>query len=83
MHASTHLIMERRISVAVACKPMWQNMRAYQTVTNNRCPHINAELLLVPRMDYNMRILLLPLVLVVNINDAATTPASLSGCSGR
>jgi hypothetical protein len=26
---------------------MWQNMRAYQTITNNPCPHINAQLLLV------------------------------------
>jgi hypothetical protein len=35
------------IAVVVACKPMWQNMRAYQTVTNNPCPHNNAELLLL------------------------------------
>jgi hypothetical protein len=35
------------MSVVVACKPMWQNLRAYQPVTNNPCPHINAELLLV------------------------------------
>jgi hypothetical protein len=25
---------------------MWQNMRSYQTIINNPCPHINAELLL-------------------------------------
>jgi hypothetical protein len=31
----------------VACTPMRQNMRAYRTVTNNPCAHINAELLLV------------------------------------
>jgi hypothetical protein len=31
----------------VACKPMWQNLRAYQTIANNPSPHINAELLLV------------------------------------
>jgi hypothetical protein len=35
------------ISVVVACKPMWQIMRAYQTITGYPCPHINAELLLV------------------------------------
>jgi hypothetical protein len=30
------------LPVVVACKPMWQNMWAYQTVTNNSCPHVNA-----------------------------------------
>jgi hypothetical protein len=40
-------IMQEKISVAVASKPMWQNMRAYQPTTNNPCPHINAGLLLV------------------------------------
>jgi hypothetical protein len=40
-------IMYEEISEVVACKPMWQNLRAYQTITNNPCPHINAELLLV------------------------------------
>jgi hypothetical protein len=59
---------------------MWQNLRAYRTITNNPCPHINDELLLVYRMAYAMRILLRPLVLVVNIDDAATTPESLNGC---
>jgi hypothetical protein len=49
---------------------MWQNMRAYQTITNNPWAHINADLLLVSEMDYTMRILLYPLVLVVNIDDA-------------
>jgi hypothetical protein len=53
----------------VACKLMWQNMRAYRTNTNNPCPYINAELLLVSRMDCTKRILLCPLVLVVNIDD--------------
>jgi hypothetical protein len=53
--------------------PMWQNMRAYQTITNNPCPLTNAELLLVSRMDYTMRILVCPLVLVVNIDDAVST----------
>jgi hypothetical protein len=48
-------------------------MRAYQTVTNNPCPHINSELLLVSRMDYAKRILLCPLVFVMNIDDAVST----------
>jgi hypothetical protein len=52
---------------------MWQNMRVYQTITNNPCPHINAELLLVSKMDYTMRILVCPLVVVVNIDDAVST----------
>jgi hypothetical protein len=46
-------------------------MRAYRIITNNPYPHINAELLLVSRMDCTMRILLCPLVLVMNIDDAA------------
>jgi hypothetical protein len=41
------------ISLVGACKQMWQNMRAYQTITNNLCPHINAELLLVS-MQYSV-----------------------------
>jgi hypothetical protein len=42
-------------------------------ISNNPCPHINAELLLVSRMDYTMRILLCPLVLVVNIDDIVSS----------
>jgi hypothetical protein len=38
-------------------------------ITNNPCPRINAELLLVSRTDYTMRILLCPLVLIVHIDD--------------
>jgi hypothetical protein len=30
---------------------MWQNMLAYQTITNSPCPYIDAELLLVSRLD--------------------------------
>jgi hypothetical protein len=60
------------ISVVVACKLMWQYMQAYQTITNNPCLHINAELLLVTRIDYTTRILLCPLVLVMNIDDVST-----------
>jgi hypothetical protein len=52
-------------------------MRAYQTVTNYPCPQINAELLLVYRMDYTLRILLCPLVLVVNIDDAISIETCL------
>jgi hypothetical protein len=61
----------------VACKPTWKNIRAYQTVTNNPCPYVNADLLLVSRMDYTMRILLCPLVLVVNTDDAIPTKTCL------
>jgi hypothetical protein len=53
-------------------------MRAYKTVTNNPCPHNNAELLLVSKMDYTVNIILCPLVLVVNINDAISTETSLT-----
>jgi hypothetical protein len=53
--------------ISVACTPMQQNMRAYQTITNNHGPHINAELLLASRMYNTVRIALFPLVLVVNI----------------
>jgi hypothetical protein len=42
-------------------------------ITNNPRQHINAELLLVSRMDYTMRILLCPLVSAVNIEDAVST----------
>jgi hypothetical protein len=54
----------------VASKLVWQNMQAYQMVTNSPCPHIIAELMLVSKMDYAMVLLL---VLVVNIDDAVST----------
>jgi hypothetical protein len=57
----------------VACELIWKNMWAYQTVTSNPCLHINAELLLVSRMDYSMRILLCPPVLLMNIDNANST----------
>jgi hypothetical protein len=44
----------------VAYKPMWPNMWASRTVTNNPCPHINAELLLVSiqyYLTYNSQII--------------------------
>jgi hypothetical protein len=34
--------MQDEFAVVVACKPMWQNMRAYQIIANNSCPNINA-----------------------------------------
>jgi hypothetical protein len=52
---------------------MWRNMRTYQTIANNPCSHINAEQLVVSRMNYTMRIILCPLVLVVNTDDAVST----------
>jgi hypothetical protein len=51
--------MSEEISVVVSCKPMWQNIRAYQIINNNPCPHINAELLLVSAqysLSYNSQI---------------------------
>jgi hypothetical protein len=59
-----------------ACKPMWHNMRAYQTIANNPCPYINVELLRTSRLAYTMRILLCPLVLVVNIDDASSVKST-------
>lgn len=58
------------------------NMWAYQTITHNPCPHTNAKLLLLSRMDYTMKSLLCKLVLVLNNDDITTTPASLNECSG-
>jgi hypothetical protein len=66
-----------KTSVVVACKTMWQNVRAYRTITKNPCPNMNAELLLESNMDYTMRILFCPLVLVVNIDDAISTEMNL------
>jgi hypothetical protein len=60
---------------------MWQNMQAHQTITSNPCPHINAKLQLVSKMDYTVNILFSPLVLVVNIDDAVYTEMCLI-CKG-
>jgi hypothetical protein len=57
---------------------MWQNMRAYQTVTNNPCAHINAELLLVSRMDFAITILLCTIVSIVNTDDDVFTEMLLT-----
>jgi hypothetical protein len=38
---------------------MWQDMRAYQTITSSPCPHINADLLLVSTqysVSYNLQV---------------------------
>jgi hypothetical protein len=69
--------MQEEISAVTAHKLIWQNMQAHQTITNNPCPHINAELLLVSRMDYTMRILLCPLEWAVNTVDAVSTETCL------
>jgi hypothetical protein len=61
----------------VACKPMWQNMQAYQTIANSACTDINAELLLAPVLEYTMRIVLCSLVLFVKIYDAVSTKTCL------
>jgi hypothetical protein len=52
-------------------------MRDYQTATNNTCPDINVDLLLMPRLVYTMRIVLCPLVVVVDIYDAVFTKTCL------
>jgi hypothetical protein len=44
-HACTQQLLQ--IMKVGACKPMWLHMRAYQTIANNPCPHIIAELFLV------------------------------------
>jgi hypothetical protein len=54
----------------VACKLKWKNMIAYQTVSNNTCLNINAELLLVYRLAYTVSIILCPLMVVVKIYEA-------------
>jgi hypothetical protein len=46
-------------------------------ITSNPCPHINAELLLVSRVDYTMNILLCPLVLVIKSDEAFCTETYL------
>jgi hypothetical protein len=65
--------MYEEILAVVACKLMWQNKWAYQRISNNPCPCINAELLLVFRMNYIMWTLLCPLALAENIADAIST----------
>jgi hypothetical protein len=64
-------IMKEEISMVVASKATRQNNPC------NPCPQFNVEPLLVCRMDYTIRILLCPLVLVVSIDDAVSTETSL------
>jgi hypothetical protein len=52
-------------------------MQAHQIITDNPCPQIKSELLMVSGIDYTMRILPCPLGMVVNIDDADTTETSL------
>jgi hypothetical protein len=47
-------------------------MLAYQRVTSSIPTHTNSQLLLVSSMDNAIRILLCPLMLVVNIDDGCT-----------
>jgi hypothetical protein len=52
-------------------------MWIYQIIASNTCPNIDAELLLVFRLDYIMRIFLCPQVTVVKIDDATTIKTCL------
>jgi hypothetical protein len=56
---------------------MWENMRECKTIVNNPCLQITDKLQLLSRMDYTVKILLCPLVFVVNIDDAISTETSL------
>jgi hypothetical protein len=47
-------------------------MWVYQTITSSTNLNINAELLMVSRLEFTMRIVLCPLVVVVNIYDAVS-----------
>jgi hypothetical protein len=60
---------------------VWQNMLAYQTMTKDPSSHINSELRLVSRMDYTIKILLCPLVLVVNTDHAVSTKGAVYAAS--
>jgi hypothetical protein len=53
---------------------MWQNMRAYQNITKNPCPQINAEILMVSTMDYTMSIPLCPLLLMIPSVQKSVSP---------
>jgi hypothetical protein len=51
-------ILQQKVSVAVACKAIWQNMRAYRTSTEDPCHTLMLELLSMSRLDYTTKILL-------------------------
>jgi hypothetical protein len=53
-------------------------MQAYQIITNNTCPNTDAELLLVSRLDYTVRIFLCPQVIVVKTDDAISIKTCLA-----
>jgi hypothetical protein len=40
-----------------------------QIITNNTCPNIDAELLLVSQLDYTVKIIHCPQVIVVKVDD--------------
>jgi hypothetical protein len=52
-------------------------MWASHTISNNTSPNINAELLVVSSLKYAMRIVLCPLVVVVNIHGAVSANVCL------
>jgi hypothetical protein len=53
-------------------------MRAYQTITSNTCPNINAQMLLLSGLGYTMKIVNCPLVVVLKIYDAVSTKTCLT-----
>jgi hypothetical protein len=57
-------------------------MQVYQIITNNTCPNIDAELMLVSRLDYTVWIFLCPQVIVVKIDEAISIKTSLT-CKGQ
>jgi hypothetical protein len=56
----------------VAYEVTWQNMRADQAITNIIFRNINAELLLMSRLQETMRIVLWPLALAAKMYDATS-----------
>jgi hypothetical protein len=53
------VVLAEEISVVVVCMPMWQNLRAYHTITKKVCSHIVAKPLLVSTQSsfsYNSQI---------------------------
>jgi hypothetical protein len=58
--------------------PTLQNLRPCQRITNSTCPDINAELLLVFRLEYIVSIVLYLLVMVIKVYAAAFTKTCLA-----
>jgi hypothetical protein len=67
----------QKLSISVTIESSRQNMRAYQFITNNTCPNIYAELLLMARLDNSVRIYVCPYVIVVEIDDTVSGETSL------